>query len=143
MRSGQCSPFKPQGWLSAMFIQRLLVHQLYLLFQLGGILAHQAHPLNDVFFLLKPGISNLNIDSLVFDVLTPQTIKNRPSALPDCLILVEQLCCQPPLSCGATIQCKRSILQYCLLHNFKSNLCSYSKKSQKIALQAKINRQVI
>jgi hypothetical protein len=29
-----------------------------------------------------------------------------------------------PFRCGATIQCKRSVLWYCLEHKFKSNLCS-------------------
>jgi hypothetical protein len=32
-------------------------------------------------------------------------------ARPACLILVEQLCCQPLLSCGATIRCKANF--YC------------------------------
>ncbi len=38
-------------------------------------------------------------------------------------VLVEWLCCQP-ISCGPTIWFKRSILWYCWLQNFKSNLCS-------------------
>ncbi len=40
-------------------------------------------------------------------------------AQPACLDLVEWLCHQPPFSRGPTFRCKRSILFYCLLHNFE------------------------
>ncbi len=41
---------------------------------------------------------------------------------PACLVLVDYLCCQPLLSCGATSRCKTKKLLYCLLYNFKFKL---------------------
>jgi hypothetical protein len=39
---------------------------------------------------------------------------------------------QPTLSFGPSIWCKISIFKYCLIHKFKSNLCSSDKEYKKI-----------
>jgi hypothetical protein len=48
-----------------------------------------------------------------------------------CPVLVDLLCHEPPLCCGATIRCKRLILFKCLVHKLNSN-CEAQRASKNL-----------